>query len=301
MRPMKPPAKVLAPLLLALLAAGCPTEGEPEPERPAKVLVIGIDGMRADATEVAETPNIDSLVQDGAWSFDASTHRGAPTVSGPGWSSMLTGVEADKHLIYGNGGWDQFDRSYATFIGRAHALGLGTAAAIHWLPIQTEIIEDDVIDVATPATDDELVTDGMAATLVDHDLSVYFVAFDELDAAGHGYGYSNDVPEYVATVERLDGYVGRLLEARDRRATRADEDWLVVITSDHGGLGTGHGGVSDDERTIPLIIQGVGVVPGEITASEGVGHLDVHPTVMQFLGFPPQPEWDLDGQARALE
>ncbi len=300
MRLMRRPAKLLPSLLPALLAVGCPTAEAPEPERPAKVLVVGVDGMRADATEVADTPAIDGLVADGAWSFEASTHLGAPTVSGPGWASMLTGVDADKHLIYGNGGWDQFDRSYPTFIGRAHALGLGTAAAIHWLPIQTEIIEDDVIDVATPATDDELVTEGMEATLMDHDLSVYFVAWDELDAAGHGYGYGNEIPEYVATVERLDGYLGRLLDARDARTTRQDEDWLVVVTSDHGGIGTGHGGVSDEERTIPLIVPGPGITPGELPA-DGVSHLDVHPTVMQFLGFPPQPEWDLDGQVQGLE
>ena len=303
MRRMSSAAKLppLALLLLALLAAGCIEGPDPEPERAKKALVIGIDGMRADALEVAETPNLDGLIATGAWSLSASTQRGAPTVSGPGWSSLLTGVDADKHLIHGNGGWDQFDRSYPTLLGRAHSLGLGTAASIHWLPIQTDIIEDEVLDVATPATDDELVTEGMELTLFDHDLGVYFVAFDELDAAGHDGGYGNEYPGYVATVERIDGYVGRLLDARDGRTGRADEDWLVVVTSDHGGLGTGHGGVSDDERTIPLVFDGPGLVPGEIVTGTLVSHMDVHPTVMQFLGFAPDPAWGLDGHVRGLE
>ncbi len=81
------------------------------------------------------------------------------------------------------------------------------------------------------------------------------------------------------------------------------------MTSDHGGWGTGHGGITADHRAIPFIVSGDLVTPGEFSGADEipgeldagfVSHMDVHPTVMQFLGFPPQDAWDLDGQVRGL-
>lgn len=38
------------------------------------------------------------------------------------------------------------------------------------------------------------------------------------------------------------------IDAIKARATYDTEDWLIIITSDHGGINTGHGGVSMQER-----------------------------------------------------
>ena len=39
-----------------------------------------------------------------------------------------------------------------------------------------------------------------------------------------------------------------IIEAIKARDTYATEDWLILITSDHGGIGGGHGGPSFEER-----------------------------------------------------
>ena len=62
-----------------------------------KVLLIGLDGVRVDILAQAHTPNIDALIANGTFSGEAQTRP--PTVSGPGWSSMLTGVWGDKHKV----------------------------------------------------------------------------------------------------------------------------------------------------------------------------------------------------------
>ncbi|MDP6512960.1 MAG: alkaline phosphatase family protein, partial [SAR202 cluster bacterium] len=62
-----------------------------------KVLIIGIDGCRPDALLAAETPNLDTLIDDGLVSYQAQTCEF--TVSAPGWSSMLTGVWPNKHGV----------------------------------------------------------------------------------------------------------------------------------------------------------------------------------------------------------
>jgi predicted AlkP superfamily pyrophosphatase or phosphodiesterase len=71
---------------LALALAAC---GGTHPATP-NVLILGIDGVRPDRLAAASTSVLDSLAAHGAFS-DAATTR-APTVSGPGWSSMLIGV-----------------------------------------------------------------------------------------------------------------------------------------------------------------------------------------------------------------
>src|SRR3989338_11062228 len=65
-----------------------------------KVLLIGVDGLRPDALLQAATPNIDSLIAEGAYSVEART--GLHTLSGPGWSNILTGVWENKHGVKDN-------------------------------------------------------------------------------------------------------------------------------------------------------------------------------------------------------
>ena len=68
-----------------------------------KLLFIGIDGCRPDALTQAQTPNIDGLINGGIYINDAlCSINGQPTVSGPGWSTMITGVWFDKHGVSDN-------------------------------------------------------------------------------------------------------------------------------------------------------------------------------------------------------
>ena len=68
-----------------------------------KILFIGLDGCRADALNVANTPNMDELIENGLFIDNAlCSINGQPTVSGPGWSSMITGVWYDKHGVSDN-------------------------------------------------------------------------------------------------------------------------------------------------------------------------------------------------------
>src|SRR5438132_243269 len=65
-----------------------------------KVLLIGIDGCRPDALLAAKAPNLHGLIQDGCFSDKAQALEF--TVSGPCWSSMLTGVDWKKHGVRDN-------------------------------------------------------------------------------------------------------------------------------------------------------------------------------------------------------
>ena len=68
------------------------------------------------------------------------------------------------------------------------------------------------------------------------------VTLDACDYAGHGTGFSNKSPAYVQAFLDSDSYALRLIDAVKARANYADEDWLIIICTDHGGdEGGGHG------------------------------------------------------------
>src|SRR5262245_55870584 len=76
-------------------------------DRPAsRVWFIGMDGVRTDALLAAKVPNLQKLIANGAFSQQTTIlgpreHK-ADTISGPGWSNLLTGVWPDKHGVLNN-------------------------------------------------------------------------------------------------------------------------------------------------------------------------------------------------------
>lgn len=268
-----------------------PVNGRP------KVLVVGADGVRADAFVFADTPELDHWAAHGAFTADARTQLTGDTVSGPAWTSILTGAEPANHGVMGNNDLADRNPGWPTFLARARSMGLSTAAACQWLPILTSILEPDAVDWR--GTGNQTVVTAVAAgELRTADHAVMFVHMDDPDHEGHAIGYSADIPEYVAAIERVDADAGRLIEAIFDRPTIAEEDWIFIFTTDHGGRGQGHGPRDAEHQTIPLIVAGPAADPARLGAA--ASHVAVHATVMAHLGAPPSPEWNLDAPAVGL-
>ncbi|MGD8867308.1 MAG: alkaline phosphatase family protein, partial [Gemmatimonadales bacterium] len=100
-----------------------------------KVLVIGLDGVRPDILAKTETPNIDALITVGAFSDSVTTR--AQTISGPGWSSMLTGVWPEKHRVVSNDFTSNDYADYPDFLTRLELVDrdLSTFAVVDWPPL----------------------------------------------------------------------------------------------------------------------------------------------------------------------
>lgn len=220
-----------------------------------KVLIFGLDGVRPDALQFANTPNIDQLANNGTYSWDALNE--GTTSSGPGWSNILTGVWQNKHGVTNNSFVGSNFAKYPPIFKyiEDHNPELHTVSICEWHPINNSIstsFADRIVNTNGPDNTESVVS----AYLVDENPDVMFVHLDSPDGAGHGFGYSIDVPEYISTLEEVDTSIGKMLDVLDSRSTREDENWLIILTTDHGGLGRSHGGNSIDETNVFFIASG---------------------------------------------
>ena len=128
-----------------------------------------------------------------------------------------------------------------------------------------------------------------------------FVAYDDPDYAGHRHGFSPLSEEYVEAVKLADQRAFELLEILDERIT-IGEDWLVIITSDHGGGGAfefSHSPSTEIDRTTLMMVRGGDTVLGEMENSVVV---DVAVTALRHMDIPlPTGSNSLDGRALAFE
>jgi len=284
------PALIVPCALVALAAPG-------EPQLVPKVLVIGIDGLRADALLPSDAPAIDGLVADGCIALDASAS--AHTVSGPGWSTVLCGVWPDKHRSTDNRflitDYERYP-SLFTLAKRARP-DLRTAYFGNWGPIGERILAKDPIDVRVSLADTKNDAPQTAACVEklrsDERLDLVFFYLGEVDEVGHATGFHRDSAAYRAAVARADARVGEVLEAMRARPGFAREDWLVILTTDHGGtIDLNHGRDIAEHRTIPFVVSGPSAARGAIRRT--VNQTDVVATAFAHLGLAVDPAWDLD-------
>ena len=182
---------LVVPALCALysFAAGAaPAEGQQGSHaKVKKVLFIGIDGCRFDAIQAADAPHLDQLMADGCYDADCQIlgdrYTANDTISGPGWSSILTGVWADKHGVNDNEfkvkHYDQYPHFFARL--KEKQPQAFTASFVTWVPIQQHIVSAaDVAKMFIPvATDydavDLLANKAAAKLLAEENPTVVFL------------------------------------------------------------------------------------------------------------------------------
>ncbi len=116
--------------------------------------------------------------------------------------------------------------------------------------------------------------------------------FNRMDLSPRDVAFVSAV--YDGGVRWVDDMLKETFEALERLGL--SENSIIVVTSDHGeSLGEqgffGHGGLTEEQIRVPLIMRIPGELPRRIT--EPVALIDVLPTVLGLLGVEPPP--DLDG------
>lgn len=218
------------------------------PATTPKLLLVSIDGLRADMLDRGITPNLSRLVDGGVrarWMTPSY-----PSLTFPNHYTIVTGLRPDHHGIIHNsmhedalGSFRLSKREAVTdarwwggepiWVG-AEKAGVRTAtwswpgseAAIQGIrPSQWR-----TYDASVPLPDrvDQVLgwvgqTDGDAPRLV----TLYM---EQVDHAGHDHG--PDSPEYAAAIGEVDQAIGRLLDGLQSRGLENSTN--VIVVSDHG-------------------------------------------------------------------
>jgi len=97
---------------------------------------------------------------------------------------------------------------------------------------------------------------GMAA----HHFNYTFLHYRDPDSAGHRFGWGSS--QWDASVQNVDGYLGDIFDLIENDPV-LNGHTVVILTADHGGTGTGHGGETDPSvYRIPVFVWGAGVDAG---------------------------------------
>ncbi len=314
------------PIVRAMLASLCLLGSRAWGTDADHVIHISLDGCRGDllATMLAqdtngELANFRRFVDEGASTFNARadyTH----TITLPNHTSMLTGrpvlqPAAQPNTVH-HGYTDNSDPgatvtlhnsgnpnlSYvASVFDVAHDAGLSTAL---YVSKSKFVLYDRSYDAAHGAPDSVLPDYG--ADKIDHyvylssaamhaaflsemaldDYAYCFVHYQDLDTVGHTDGWGST--SWQAAMRTVDDYLGEIFLLATTDAELAGRT-AIVLTSDHGGIGTAHSNAASVENyTIPVLAWGAGV-------ARGVDFYTLNPSSRQNPGS-SRPDYDVRPQ-----
>ncbi len=269
-----------------------------------KVLVIGIDGAVLDRVKAANAPHLKGLMAQGLTARSTLyANPMAATSSGPGWSTIATGVWPDKHGVKDNSFSGKNYTAHPDFLTRIENAkpALNTYAAADWEPITSTDAGGPIFSAKVDkrlslkgdrdgyGSEDPKIAAAAAAELQGQNPDAAFVYLGEIDIAGHSYGAASQ--QYLDAIGRVDKLIGQVLTAVQNRPTYAQENWKILVTTDHGHTNSGgHGGSTLQERGTFVIAKGAGVAAGSVR--DDVKLVDVAATALAQVGVSTAP---LDG------
>ena len=321
------------------------TEGNPAFAK-RRALIIGIDGCTGDQLQQRvfqdhRAPNIEKLMTKGQFASCQGVKdvKCARTQSGlridphalwqtaPGWASVVTGVDINRHGVTENGHTHESrfagtTKKFPTFFSVLKKTGFKTAAGgvsafltvrdddgIHTGVLDYECgsrAEESVVapdahsscnlnQRFTPApvdeTRDEQLVDWMSRLIETAENDVIMGVLDKVDSAGHAHGFSPN-RAYMEAITSADTLVGKLIQSVERRVSAFHEEWLVILTSDHGGHknideedGGSHNNWLYQDEIVPFtvtIFSEANLVVRKLRSPVRV--MDTAPTVLHWFG-----------------
>lgn len=245
-----------------------------------RVIVVVLDGLRADAAPLFQLPHVLRLAARGASTFSA--HTVSPSVTAAAMGSLLTGVRPLDHGLASDRFRIPRPRVVLQPLPRILAdAGVTSHAYLAALPFGYGALARRLaqrVGVAHATFRGHGALESLAAarpTLARERKGFFLFHWPDGDRAGHAHGWTSR--PYVAAAQRMDEALG-LLDVLTGAST--DPETLLIVLADHGGGGTDfrdHDSAHVHDRTIPLLLAGGRVVTGELAPLSSL--LDVPATV----------------------
>lgn len=240
-------------------------------DKKQKCIFIGWDGCRADAMRyIIKTENKNISGENGRNVFSAVTAlkdvgglyltyvggdepNTQETSTAQGWASALCGKWMKREWKDGVA-WS-VDDDYPTVLRELAEKGFKTSFNAIW-PIHFDMTYADEAENAAKNNlpesffrydTDEQLHEALIEKIKGEDDFIFGI-YENPDMNGHGTGFGDENYRYVAGICNLDRLSYVLLQEIKKRPAFKEEDWLVVIGSDYGGHGTGHGTQKIEDR-----------------------------------------------------
>ncbi len=292
--------------------------------RTKKAVYIIVDGIPADMIERLHTPTIFDIASEGGYARaftggEIGEYTETPTISAIGYTNLLTSTWLNKHNVDGNDNLKPNYNYWTIFrIAKEQEHPASTGLYSGWTDNRTVLIGEgkeetgklkidyvydgyDHDEARFPHRDkdlhvfdyDEQVSKDAAESIRKDAPDLSWVYLWYTDDAGHIEGNGEYFDEYI---RKADEQIGRIWDAVKYREANFDEDWMVVVTTDHGrdDSGHGHGGQTERERTTWI---STNVPVNTHFGDKNLGIIDIAPSISRYLGFqvPTDILWEQDG------
>lgn len=242
----------------------------PEGKTVKKAIFIGYDGFRVDGLENIKDDENSAVMyiknQGGLYHTFSGGRTGIneqATSTAPSWMAMLTGGWGEYNGITDNSQMKNADAdTFLTSLAKeGHSVSFTTSWREHTeLSYRPDIVQS--IKSGLPAEYTHQIDDtatyyqilkyvskpaNVQKTAIE-DPDVIFFTLEYTDHAGHNTGFGNQNEEYIQACKDDDAYGYDIIKTIEERSTYAEEDWLIIISTDHGGTKLSHGGQSIFER-----------------------------------------------------
>ncbi len=266
-----------------------------QPDAVKRVILIGIDGVSAEGFQYSNTPVINSLISQGVISL--KTRGVMPTVSAPNWATILSGAGPEQHGATSNN-WSLINQGFDPTVKDADGYFTSIFTLIHkqmpkavtamfydWDWLGT-FVNKKYITKEQYVQGHVMIT-SLALNYIKKEKPVFtFIYYGHPDEVGHSKGHGTN--EYFQSINDIDSEVGKLIAGITEAGIA--KNTAIIITSDHGGIGFGHGGESMVEIEVPWIINGPGIKKNMLLETPN-DLANTAPTIARFLGLQIPAEW----------
>jgi predicted AlkP superfamily pyrophosphatase or phosphodiesterase len=291
-------------------------DAAPSKARADRVVIVSIDGLRPDAIDAAGAETLSRLIERGAYCASARTIR--PSVTLPSHTSMLTGLDAERHQVY----WNSYHSGYlpyptvfsvvaqcggesAMLFSKDKFYFLANPKCVAFVygppppdrapppedyrdPEQQETLLQRQRDAALHPDERHTTADDLARVFSSawpaKPYAVTFLHFREADEKGHRRGWMS--PDYLEALRGIDRALSAVVATIEKHGGFGKT--ALIVTADHGGSGRDHYWFfipnKPEHMTIPWICVGPGVPEG-LKIARAVSITDTAPTALALLGL----------------